>query len=135
MSKIIVKSSKVPPPIGPYNQAVMTDNLVNHDLVYTSGQIALDPKTNEIILGDVSDQARLVLTNLKNILENVGSSLNYVVKATMFLKSMNDFAAVNKVYSEFFNSETAPARSTIEVVRLPKDALVEIEVVAMVPRI
>ncbi len=127
MTKRIIKTSKAPAAVGPYNQAVVIGNLV-----YTSGQIPLDPVTNEIQGKDITEQARLVLTNLKAVLEAAGSSLDNVIKATVFLQNMQDFAAMNKVYTEFFKPETAPARSTIQVARLPKDALVEIEAVAAI---
>ena len=125
--KKIIKTPKSPLPIGPYNQAVSVGNLI-----YASGQIPIDLKTNNLIEGGVTEQTQLVLTYVKNILEEAGSSLNKVIKATVFLKDMNDFAAMNAVYKEFFTAETAPARSTIQVARLPKDALVEIEVVATI---
>ena len=127
MNKKIVKAPKAPQPIGPYNQAVIISNLI-----FTAGQIAIDPKTNEMIKGGISEQARMVLTNLKAVLEGAGLSLEGVIKTTVFLKSMNDFPAMNTVYAEFFKNEIAPARSTIEVARLPKDALVEIEAVATI---
>ncbi len=127
MTKRIIKTSKAPAAVGPYNQAVVIGNLV-----YTSGQIPLDPVTNEIQGKDITEQARLVLTNLKAVLEAAGSSLDNVIKATVFLQNMQDFAGMNKVYTEFFKPETAPARSTIQVARLPKDALVEIEAVAAI---
>ncbi len=125
--KKIIKTSKAPLPIGPYNQAVTIGNLI-----YASGQIPIDLKTNNLIEGGITEQTQLVLTYVKNILEEAGSSLQKVIKATVFLKDMNDFAAMNAVYKEFFQPETAPARSTIQVARLPKDALVEIEVVATI---
>ena len=125
MPKKIVKAPTAPLPIGPYNQAVVINNLV-----YTSGQIAIDPKTNQVCSGGVTEQTKMVLSNLKTVLESAGSSLDKVVKNTVFLKNMNDFAAMNAVYGGFFKSENAPARSTIEVARLPKDALIEIESVA-----
>ncbi len=124
MSKKIIRTEKAPLPIGPYNQAVVTGNLV-----YTSGQIPLDMKNN-VVSGGVSEQAKAVLENLKAVLEGAGSSLEKVVKTTVFLKNMGDFAAMNAVYAEYFKAESAPARSTIEVARLPKDVLVEIEAVA-----
>ncbi|MFA5059709.1 MAG: RidA family protein [Candidatus Omnitrophota bacterium] len=127
MEKKVVKACKAPQPIGPYHQAVSTGSLV-----YTSGQIAIDPKTGELCQGAVADQARLVLNNLKGILEDAGSSLEKVIKTTVFLKNMGDFAEMNKVYAEFFKAEQAPARSTVEVARLPKDVLVEIEAVAII---
>ena len=128
MPKKIVKTSKAPLPIGPYNQAVITGKLV-----YTAGQIAIDPKTNTVHYGPVGEQTRIVLNNLKTILEAAGSSLKKVVKTTVYLKSMDDFGAMSAVYQEFFTDpKTAPARSTIEVARLPKDVLVEVEAVAEV---
>ena len=127
MSKKIVRPANAPKPVGPYNQAVITNNLV-----YTSGQIPIDPKTNEICPGGIAEQTRMVLTNLKAVLEGAGTSLDNMIKATVFLKNMGDFAGMNAVYGEFIKPENAPARSTIEVARLPKDALVEIEAVATI---
>ncbi len=127
MSKTIIKTPRAPLPIGPYNQAVKTGNLI-----YASGQIPLEVGTNAVCAGGVTEQTRLVLTHVKAILEAAGSSLANVVKATVFLKDMNDFSQMNAVYAEFFDAAAAPARSTIEVARLPKDVRVEIEVVACV---
>lgn len=127
MAKKIIKVKNAPQPVGPYNQAVVINNLV-----YTAGQIPIDPKTNELVSGGISEQTRRVLTNLKAVLEESGSSLDSIIKATVFLKNMNDFAGMNAVYGEFIKTETAPARSTIEVARIPKDSLVEIEAVAEV---
>lgn len=125
MSKTIIRSDKAPQPIGPYNQAVSVN-----DLIYASGQIPIDLKTGDLISGGVSEQAELVIQYIKAILESAGSGLDKVIKATVFLKDMNDFAKMNEVYKKYFDPKTAPARSTIQVARLPKDALVEIEVVA-----
>ncbi len=125
MPKKVINPKTAPTPIGPYNQAVTIDNLV-----YTAGQIAIDPKSGQLVGGDVSTQARQVLTNLKNLLEGAGSSLEKVVKTTVFLKDLNDFNAMNTVYAEFFKGDQAPARSTVQVARLPKDALIEIDAVA-----
>ena len=127
MQKKIIKTNKAPLPIGPYNQAVVAGHLL-----YASGQIAIDLKTNAIIEGGVTEQTKLVLENVKAVLEEAGTSLKNVVKATVFLKNMNDFSLMNAIYTQYFDAATAPARSTIEVARLPKDALVEIEVVAAV---
>ena len=127
MNKKVINPPKGYKPVGPYNQAVVTGNLV-----YTAGQIAIDPKTNQVIEGDVSEQTRLVINNLKAVLEGAGSSLERVVKTTVFLKNMSDFSIMNTVYAQFFDAQTAPARSTIEVARLPKDVLVEIEAVATI---
>lgn len=126
MIKKIIKTEHAPLPIGPYNQAVV----IGH-LVYTSGQIPLD-KTNAVVAGGIKEQTRCVVENLKAVLEGAGSSLDKVIKTTVFLKNMSDFAAMNEVYAQFFESASAPARSTIEVARLPKDVLVEIEAVAHV---
>ena len=125
MGKTIIKADKAPAPIGPYNQAVKVGQLI-----YTSGQIPIDSKTGDVCEGGVGEQTHLVITHLKNILEAAGSSLEKIVKVTVFLKNMHDFSDMNTVYKEFFSMEHAPARSTIEVARLPKDVLVEIEAVA-----
>ena len=126
MNRKIVNAPNAPKPIGPYNQSVVAQNFV-----YTAGQIALDPKTGQMCGKDITEQTRKVLENLKAVLEGAGASLDTLIKTTVFLKSMNDFAAMNAVYAEFIKAENAPARSTVEVVRLPKDALVEIEAVAL----
>ena len=123
--KKIISTERAPKAIGPYSQAIRMDGLV-----FTAGQIGLDPATMEIVEGGVEAQTRQVLTNLKHVLEAADSGLNYVVKTTVFLQSMNDFAAMNGVYAEFF-PENPPARSTVAVAALPKGALVEIECVAL----
>lgn len=123
MSKKQVATSKAPGAIGPYSQAIMAGNWV-----YTSGQLGMDPET-AALADNVQDQARQSLSNVKAILEEAGASMEHVVKTTVYLKDMNDFAAVNEVYATFF-TEPYPARSAVEVARLPKDALVEIEAVA-----
>lgn len=124
--KSIVSTSNAPAAIGPYSQAVKICNLV-----FTSGQIPLDPITGQVVSGPVDVQTHLVLTNLKAVLEEAGSSLDKVVKTTVFIKNMDDFAAINTVYASFFSAD-APARSCVEVARLPKDVLVEIEAVAYI---
>jgi len=123
--KKIVKTDQAPEPVGPYNQAVVAGNLV-----FTAGQIAIDPVSGELEENDVRKQTRRVIQNLQAVLEAAGSDLSRVVKTTVFLKDMNDFTAMNEVYAEFF-TEDAPARSAVEVARLPKDVLVEIECVAL----
>ena len=123
--KKIVSTEKAPKAIGPYSQAVRIENLV-----YTAGQIALDPVRMELVEGDVSAQTHQVFANLKAVLEAAGSGLNYVIKTTVFLKDMADFAAMNAVYADYF-PENPPARSTVAVAGLPKGGLVEIEVVAL----
>ena len=126
MSKKIIKTDKASLPVGPYNQAVVIGNLV-----YTAGQIPLD-KAGNMVAGGVKEQTEQVIANLKAVLEAAGSSLDKVVKATVFMKDLNDFAGMNEVYGKYFKNETAPARSTIQVARIPKDSLVEIEVVAYI---
>ena len=122
--KSVVLTDRGPKPIGPYSQAIKANGLL-----FVSGQVALDPKSGEFVGKDVKEQTVQVLENLKGILEASGASLHHVLKTTVFLKDMNDFAAMNDVYSKYFTA-APPARSTIQVSRLPKDALVEIEVIA-----
>jgi 2-iminobutanoate/2-iminopropanoate deaminase len=124
--KEIVLTGRGPKPIGPYSQAIKVQGFL-----FASGQVALDPKTNEFVNGDIRQQTERVLENVKGILEAAGANLHHVVKTTVFLKNMNDFAAMNEVYGRYFTA-APPARSTVEVARLPKDALVEIEVIATV---
>jgi len=122
--KDVVLTDRGPKPIGPYSQAIKSNGFV-----FVSGQIALDAKTGEFAAADIRLQTEKVFENLKGILEASGASLSHVVKATVYLKEMNDFAAMNEVYARFFPA-AAPARTTIQVARLPKDALVEIDVIA-----
>jgi 2-iminobutanoate/2-iminopropanoate deaminase len=122
--KSIVLTDRGPKPIGPYSQAIKSNGFV-----FVSGQIALDPKTGDFAGADVRHQTERVLENLKAILEASGVSLGHVVKTTVFLKDMNDFAAMNEVYARYFTA-APPARSTVQAARLPKDALVEIDVIA-----
>jgi len=124
MEKEIVSTDKAPPTVGPYSQAVIAG-----ELIFTAGQLGIDPKSGEIAEG-IEAQTRQVLTNLSAVLEAAGSSLDRVVKATIFLAHMEDFAAMNTVYAEFFPLQP-PARSTVEVAQLPRRALVEIEVIAL----
>ncbi len=124
--KKIVHTDKAPEAIGPYSQAVIDHNT---GLIFTSGQIAIDPSTGELIRGDTADQARQVFENLKSVLQSAGCGLENVLKATVFLKDMGDFSKVNSVYSEYFKGDF-PARSAVEVARLPKDVMVEIELIA-----
>jgi len=127
MGKERIATARAPEAIGPYSQAIKVGNLI-----FTAGQIALDPATQQVIPGGITEQTTRVLENLKAILEQAGSSLAHVVKTTVFLRDMNDFAAMNSVYAQYLAPEGAfaPARSTVEVARLPKDVLVEIEVIA-----
>lgn len=122
--KNVVLTDRGPKPIGPYSQAIKSNGFV-----FVSGQVALDPKSGEFVGPDVRQQTERVLENLKAILEASGVSLSHVVKTTVFLKDMNDFAAMNEVYARYFTA-APPARSTVQAVRLPKDALVEIDVIA-----
>lgn len=121
-----VHTDQAPAAIGPYSQAI-----VHGGLVFTAGQIALDPETGEMLLGDVAAQTERVMRNLSAVLEAAGSSLQRVVKTTVFLRDMNDFAAMNEVYGRFFG-EHRPARSAVQAARLPRDAEVEIEAVGVV---
>jgi 2-iminobutanoate/2-iminopropanoate deaminase len=129
MSKAAIQTNQAPAAIGPYSQGIRAGNLV-----FTAGQIALDPATGMVVAPGIAEQTTRVMENLKAILEAAGSSLAQVVKATVFLKDFNDFAAMNAVYGAYLAPEgvAAPARSTVEVSRLPKDVLVEIELIAEV---
>jgi 2-iminobutanoate/2-iminopropanoate deaminase len=120
----VVLTDRGPKPIGPYSQAIRTNGFL-----FVSGQVALDPKTGEITSTDIRQQTERVLENVKGILEAAGSNLHHVVKTTVFLKDMNDFATMNEVYARYYTA-APPTRSTVQVSRLPKDALVEIEVIA-----
>ncbi len=126
MSVSAVLTTGAPSPIGPYNQAIKASGT----FLFSAGQIPLDPKTGRLVEGDIKAQTRQVLENIRAILTEGGSSLDRVVKTTVFLKDMNDFAGMNEVYAEYFRS-TPPARSTVEVARLPKDVRVEIETIAL----
>ena len=123
--KKIVSTEKAPKAIGPYSQAIRAENLI-----FTAGQVGLDPATMELVEGGIEAQTRQVLTNLRYVLKSADSGLKFVVKTTVFLKDMGDFATMNAVYAEFF-PENPPARSTVQVAGLPKGALVEIECVAL----
>lgn len=127
MNKYIISTERAPKAIGPYSQAVGFGNLL-----FLSGQIAIDPDTNILIEGNVEEQSRQVLKNIHAVLEAANLSLDNVVKTTIFLSNINDFARVNDIYAEFF-SENPPARSTVEVSRLPKNVDIEIEVIAAFP--
>lgn len=122
--KKVIKTTKAPAAIGPYNQAIQVGNLV-----YTSGQIPIDPATGNLVEGGIKEQTRQSLLNVKAILEEAGLTMSDVIKTTVFMADMNDFSDMNAVYSEFF-PEPYPARSAVAVKTLPKGALVEIEVVA-----
>lgn len=122
--KGVVLTDRGPKPIGPYSQAIKANGFL-----YLSGQIALDPKTGEFVGTEIRQQTERVMENVKAIVEAGGSSLNHVVKTTVYLKDMNDFAAMNEIYGKYFTL-SPPARSTVQAARLPKDALVEIDVIA-----
>lgn len=124
--KKLTSTNKAPSAIGPYSQGVEIPQLI-----FTSGQLGIDPDTNDFVSSDITQQARQVFKNIEAILLEAGSSLDNIVKTTCFIKDMNDFAKVNEVYNEFLNKDNYPARSAIEVSRLPKDALVEIEAIAI----
>ena len=125
MNRETVHTDRAPKVIGPYTQAVKANGFV-----YTAGQIPIDPSTGNIVDGGATEQTRQVLENLKAVLQAAGSSLKQVVKATVFLKQMSDFAAMNEVYAEYLN-DAKPARSTVAVAELPRGALVEIDLVSL----
>ena len=124
MAKSIIATKNAPGAIGPYSQGIRANGFV-----FASGQIGLDPATGEFVKGGIVEQSRQALLNVKNVLEAAGSNLDKAVKTTVFLKDINDFAAMNAVYSEFFKTD-CPARSALQIAALPKGALVEIEVIA-----
>ena len=124
--KTIISTAKAPASIGPYSQAVLVNGML-----FTSGVIPIDPETNTLVQGDVEVQARQAIGNLKNLIEASGSAMDKVVKTTVFIKNMNDFGKINDIYKEFFTNDF-PARSCVEVARLPKDVLIEIEAIAVV---
>lgn len=124
--KKIINTSKAPAPIGPYNQAILIGNTL-----YISGQIPLDPETGELVSGDIKKETRQSMENLKAILHEAGMTFENVVKSSIFLSDMNQFSHVNEVYGSYFNSDTAPARETVEVANLPKFVNVEISMIAV----
>jgi 2-iminobutanoate/2-iminopropanoate deaminase len=121
----VIATERAPKAIGPYSQAIRAQGLI-----FTSGQVAIDPATQQVVEGDISAQTDRVLKNIAAILQASGSSLGKVLRCTVFLKNMGDFAAMNEVYGRYFK-QTPPARSTVEVARLPKDVLIEIDVIAL----
>tara|TARA_R110001632_G_scaffold43376_6_gene110047 strand:- start:48590 stop:48970 length:381 start_codon:yes stop_codon:yes gene_type:complete len=124
--KKIIQTSKAPAPIGPYNQAVLVGNTL-----YTSGQIAINPSTGELELGSIKEETTLVMENMKAVLEAAEMTFENVVKASIFISDMNNFAEINAVYGTYFNEATAPARETVEVANLPKFVNVEISMIAI----
>ncbi len=127
-NKTAISTADAPAAIGPYSQAVRVG-----EMLFASGQVALDPKTGNLVAGGITEQTTQVMENVKAVLNKAGIDLVHVVKTTVYLKSMNDFAAMNAVYAKYMAPEgvVPPARSTVEVSRLPKDALVEVEVIAV----
>lgn len=123
--KKIINTKKAPAPIGPYNQAVLKGNML-----YTSGQIALDPNTGELDLKDIKSETKLVMENLKAVLTEAGMTFEHVLKTSIFISDMKNFASINEVYATYFNEATAPARETVEVANLPKYVNVEISLIA-----
>ena len=125
--KKVINTDNAPAPIGPYNQAVKSGHLI-----FTSGQIPIDPMTGNMVSGGIREQTIQVLENLKSVLEAANCTLDDVIKTTVFLADMADFPTLNTIYAEYFGEENAPARSTVQVAALPKGALVEIEAIAKV---
>ncbi|MEZ4803159.1 MAG: RidA family protein [Gelidibacter sp.] len=124
--KKIINTSNAPAPIGPYNQAVLTGNTL-----YISGQVAFDPKTMELVMDNIQTETKRVMENLKAILEAAGMTFENVVKTSIFISDMNNFGKINEVYATYFDSDTAPARETVEVANLPKFVNVEISMIAV----
>ncbi len=124
--KKIISTTKAPAPIGPYSQAVQFGNML-----YTSGQVAFDPATNQLVLDDIKTETKQVMENLKAVLDAADMTFEQVVKTTIFISDMDNFTQINEVYGSYFNDATAPARETVQVARLPKDVNVEISMVAI----
>ena len=125
MKKTVIATDKAPAAIGPYSQAIEVNGII-----YTSGVVPIDPATGQVVEGDIKVQATRVFESMKALLEAAGSDLDQAVKTTVFIKDMNDFAALNEVYASYFSGDY-PARSCVEVARLPKDVLLELEVIAL----
>ena len=123
--KQIIHTEDAPAPIGPYNQAVRMGNTV-----YTSGQIAIDPNTGLLIEGSISEETHQVMRNMQAVLNATGLNFSQVLKSTIFITNMDDFGVINEVYGSYFDSDTAPARETVQVARLPKNVRVEISMIA-----
>jgi 2-iminobutanoate/2-iminopropanoate deaminase len=129
INKKIIRTQDAPAPVGPYNQAIATSG----QMIFVAGQIALDPQTGEIVgSGDVAKQTQQVMSNIEAILKEAGASWENVVKTSVFLTDLANFTTMNQVYAQYFDEATAPARACVEVSRLPKDVLVEIECIAVV---
>ncbi len=125
MKKVII-TNNAPAPIGPYNQAVLSGNTL-----YTSGQIAFNPETGLLVLDNITQETEQVMANLKAVLEAANMTFEHVIKTSIFISNMDDFATINEVYGRYFNDDTAPARETVQVVRLPKDVHIEISMIAV----
>lgn len=124
--KKIIHTQDAPAPIGPYNQAVLSGNTL-----YTSGQIAIDPKSGKLVINNIQDETRRVMENLKAVLAAAEMTFENIVKVSIFISDMNDFSKINEVYATYFNEETAPARETVEVANLPKFVNIEISAIAI----
>jgi len=124
--KKIITTSKAPAPIGPYNQAVLMNGIL-----YTSGQIALNPSTGKLVLDDINTETKQVMENMKAVLTAAEMTFDHVVKTSIFIADMGDFGAINEVYGSYFNNDTAPARETVQVACLPKNVNVEISMIAI----
>ncbi|MGB5419624.1 Rid family detoxifying hydrolase [Algibacter sp.] len=124
--KTIIKTNNAPAPIGPYNQAVLTGNIL-----YTSGQIAIHPESNKLVLDNITQETKQVMQNLKAVLEAADMTFENVIKSSIFISNMDDFSLINEVYGSYFDEANAPARETVEVARLPKNVNVEISVIAV----
>ena len=124
--KKIINTTKAPAPIGPYNQAVLSGNTL-----YTSGQIAFNPETMELVLDDIKSETKQVMENMKAVLEAADMTFENVIKTSIFISDMNNFSQINEVYGSYFNEDTAPARETVEVANLPKFVNVEISMIAV----
>lgn len=124
--KKIITTTEAPAPIGPYNQAVLTGNTL-----YTSGQIAINPETSELVLDDIKTETTQVMNNLKAVLKAADMTFDNVIKSTIFISNMDDFVNINEIYGSYFDDATAPARETVQVARLPKNVNVEISVIAV----
>ncbi|WP_242204273.1 RidA family protein [Aestuariivivens insulae] len=124
--KTIINTTKAPAPIGPYNQAVLVGNML-----YTSGQIAFNPETGNLVLDDIKTETHQVMQNLKAVLEAAHMTFDHVIKCSIFISDMDNFTLINEAYGSYFNDENAPARETVEVARLPKDVNVEISLIAV----
>ena len=124
--KTIITTNNAPTPIGPYNQAVLTGNTL-----YTSGQIAINPETNNLVLDNINKETKQVMENLKAVLEAADMTFENVIKSSIFISNMDDFSSINEIYGSYFDDVNAPARETVEVARLPKNVNVEISVIAI----